>query len=270
MGFKQSHYPITSPEKYADLYDTSLIELPNVPENDLDDVPDEAYWLLQTVEHDRINKQEWKEILKIYYGGVSFLDNCVGRMLHSLEKAGLEDNTIVVFFSDHGLMLGEHKLWRKEVLFKDALQVPLIIRVPGNHPSGKDIYNVVELLDLYPTLADLCNIKKPEHLEGRSLVDLFNNPDDFPPSSSYAIVKQGDREDESIGRSIINNDWHYIEWDDDVEKCELYDLNNDPYEYDNLAHDIKYKYLIEEFHQQLKNRPLNTKIYELKSSTRNE
>lgn len=270
VGFKQSHYPITAPKKYADLYDTSVIELPYAPADDLDDIPEEAYWLLQTVEHDRINKREWKEILKIYYGGVSFLDNCVGRMLHSIERTGLEDNTIIVFFSDHGLLLGEHKLWRKEVLFKDALQVPLIIKVPDYEPSGKNICNVVELLDLYPTLADLCNIKKPEHLEGRSLVDLFNNPDDFPPSSSYAIVKQGDREDESIGRSIINNEWHYIEWDDDINKCELYDLKNDPGEFNNLAGDEKCKPIIEGFHQQLKYRPLNKMIYELKSSTRNE
>jgi arylsulfatase A-like enzyme len=146
----------------------------------------------------------------------------------------LWDRTIVVFTSDHGYHLGEHFMWGKVTLFEECAHVPLLVRVPGLTAAGTQQQGLVQLIDLYPTLADLCQIQLPAGIQGRSIRPLLAGTDTQVNAVAYTVVTRGNAMKRFLGKSIRTDRWRYAEWDD-PEQNELYDLRQDPQEYVNLA-----------------------------------
>ena len=173
-----------------------------------------------------------------YHAMVTMTDSYVGQLMQGLEALDLAESTIVVVTSDHGFQLSEHGgLWRKSVQFEESTRVPLIVRLPDGGNAGEVASGLVELVDLYPTLADLCDLPDPAHvLEGTSFVPLLDNP--ARPWKSAAF-SETDREGYR-GRSLRTERYRYTEWTpligrDGPVLTELYDLDNDPMEFENLA-----------------------------------
>jgi arylsulfatase A-like enzyme len=172
---------------------------------------------------------------------VTFVDAQVGRVLDALDRLGLSDNTVVVFTSDHGYQLGQHGLWMKMSLFEGSARVPLIIAVPDRRRSGATTDALVDLIDLYPTLAELCGLAAPSHLPGRSLVRQIRTP--RAPGREAALTqvnRKGEGRNTFSGYAIRTDRWRYIEWDGGRQGVELYDHENDPGELKNLAGDPAY------------------------------
>ena len=141
---------------------------------DRDDIPPAA--LPDRPNHRELTIEQRKEIIRAYYASTTLMDACLGRVLDGLEKLKLADDTIVVFLSDHGYHLGHHGLWQKSDLFEGSARVPLIISVPGMKTAGQTSDSLTELVDLYPTLTDLCGLPKPKHLKGKSLTPVLTDP----------------------------------------------------------------------------------------------
>jgi uncharacterized sulfatase len=182
-----------------------------------------------------------KDCVRGYQAATSFVDAQVGRVLETLERLGLAENTVVVFVSDHGYLLGEHGQWQKQLLFEESARVPLIFAGPGIAGRGSSP-RTVEMLDIYPTLVDLCGLPKPKHkLEGKTLVPLLKDPQAKRNRPAYSQVtrKVGSGPDakEIMGYSVRTERWRYNEWDGGKLGSELYDHANDPHEFQNLAKD---------------------------------
>jgi uncharacterized sulfatase len=162
--------------------------------------------------------------------------------LDALDRLGLAQNTIVVFWSDHGLMLGEHGCWQKMHLFEESLRVPLIVAAPGAKSPGKSSMRPVELLDLYPTIVDLAGRKVPANLEGKSLKPLLDDPQLAWNRGAYSeVTRPGKMKGQSfLGYSVRSERFRYTEWNEGLAGIELYDHDNDPGEYRNLAQDPAY------------------------------
>jgi len=235
-GFYRPHCPYIAPRKYFDLYPLDKIELPNEPAEHFEHIPkpafftDPLYWGL--------NEKQRKEVIRAYYASVSFVDAQVGKLLDAVEALGLSDNTIIVFWSDHGYNLTEHGQWKKQSLFEPVARVPLFIAAPGHKGNGKASRRMVELIDLYPTLASLCGIQAPSYLHGADLTPLLDDPGTKWLRPAYTQVL---RRNNIVGRSVRTERWRYTEWNPGGEfGAELYDHKRDPNEYKNLANDPKY------------------------------
>jgi uncharacterized sulfatase len=174
-----------------------------------------------------------RECKLAYYASISFVDAQIGRVLDALDRLGLRENTIVVFWSDHGYLLGEHGLWFKQSCFEESARVPLIIASPATKQAGKTCARTVELIDLYPTLADLAGLKPPKGLEGVSLRPLLENPAAPWTRPAFTQVQRGG----FPGHSVRTERWRYTEWDSGAKGAELYDHAADPQELHNLAAD---------------------------------
>lgn len=239
VGFWKPHTPFNAPKKYWDLYDPETIPLPKhlAPPSD---VPELA------LTKDRFDVSKEAALLREMHHGhlaaISYLDAQIGKVLEELDALGLRDNTIVVFWSDHGLHLGEHGLTRKTTAFELDAGVPLIIDAPGQ-PDGQRTEALVELLDLYPTLADLCGLEIPDELEGISLAPVLADPNATvkevaitqTPRPNYLRGKQP----EVMGYSIRADRYRFTEWRDwktgETRARELYNHDSDPLETENLA-----------------------------------
>jgi iduronate 2-sulfatase len=167
------------------------------------------------------------------------MDAQLGLVLDALERLGLAENTIVVFWGDHGWLLGEHGCWQKMHLFEEAAQVPLIIYAPGQKAPGQETGRVAELLDVYPTLSDLCGLKAPKTVQGQSLRPLLDDPNASFKKGAYTQVLRGDHRNlaqTAMGRSVRTERWRYNEWGVGARYgSELYDHDADPREHKNLA-----------------------------------
>ena len=206
---------------------------PVVPENDLEDVPEIIRNYKRNSTSYGVTPELHKGLLEAYYASISYMDAQVGRVLDALEELGLAKNTIVVFTSDHGYLLGHHHKFQKQHLFEEATRVPFIVSVPWmNKQHGKGTKHVTELIDLYPTLADLSGLKAPKNLHGTSMVPLLQNPssEDWKKDLAFTISRNG-------GESIRTHDWRFTHWGFGAAGMELYDLRNDPGEFTNLAGD---------------------------------
>jgi len=244
-GFHNPHLPWTAPAKYFDLYPPERIPNPKAPP--LKNIPAIA---LMTELTGNPAPRSRTEAMAAYYACISFMDAQVGVLLDTLDRLQLWDDTIVVLISDHGYHLGDHNgLWAKLTVFEQAARVPCIIAAPG-HGKGKSSSRIVELVDILPTLAELCGLKKPARLEGKSLVPLLkqgNAPWDRP---AYIMVHHHG----ALGKSVRTSRWRYTEWDDGKKGAELYDHDRDPGEYDNLARNPAHAGAIGELKQLLRSR----------------
>jgi len=256
VGFNKPHSPPTAPRKFFDLYDVNKIPLPldfnthpiapagfpdiSVPHRNADlfigrDSPPDAA----------------REMIRAYYASTSFMDDQVGRVLAELDRLKLRERTIIVFWGDHGYHLGEKGKWSKAYSLWDVgLRVPLLIDVPGGKPQATE--RVVELLDLYRTLADLCGLPPPEGIEGRTLAPLLRNPNLAWNYPAFAVVQfQG-----KFGESVRTAGWHYVEWDEGRAGSMLLDAIKDPKELKNLATDPARASTVQEMKTLLKQIPV--------------
>ena len=231
VGFYKPHTPYVAPKKYFDLYPLERITLPQEPAPHLEHIPKPALASTQPWPWFGVTTNQARECKQAYYATISFVDAQIGRVLDALDRLKLRDNTIVVFWSDHGYHLGEHGLWMKQSCFEESARVPLIIDAPGQKARGKVSPRTVELLDLYPTLADLAGLTPPKTLEGASLRPLLDNPRAKWTRPAFTQVQRGG----FPGYSIRTERWRYTEWDDGVKGAELYDHEKDPQELKNLA-----------------------------------
>jgi len=224
VGFYKPHLSLTAPDKYFDMYPPDKIPVPETRENDFNDLP--RKYNLES--HETFTPETRREAIAAYYACCSYIDACAGRVLKALRESGRERNTIVVFLGDHGYHIGEHFLWQKNTLFEESCRVPLILAAPGVAAPGTVCKRPVELVDLYPTLADLCGLPIPQGLEGLSLVPLLRNPDGPWKKCAFTYIRGG--------KSLRTERWRYSEWGG-PKSAELYDHDADPCEFTNLAKD---------------------------------
>ena len=233
VGFHKPHDPFNAPKKYFDLYPLEDLRPPVDPRDRTPDVPLAIGGGAWAAEFDRFTDQERKEYLRAYYACVSFMDAQVGKVLDAVDRLGLADKTVIVFLGDHGYHLGERGWWNKNTLFELSARVPLIVIDPRSEQRGAATSRLVELLDLYPTLAELCAVDAPPGLQGRSFRPLLEDPQRPWKQAAYTQVRRG----RANGRSVRTERWRYTEWDGGERGVELYDHHADGGEYDNLAAD---------------------------------
>lgn len=228
VGFVRPHVPFVAPKGYFEPflpYD-KLILPPKVP-GDWDDIPKPGINYKTSVNM-KMDVRRQKKAVGGYNACVSYMDAQVGKVLDALRKSGLEDNTIVIFTSDHGYHLGEHDFWAKVSLREESVRVPLIIKVPGKAPAV--CHSLVELIDLYPTVARLAGLEVPARLQGRDISPVFDNPRHTVRDAVFSVAPSRN------GFLLREERWAYLQYGDDAAGgIELFDLQNDPGQYTNLA-----------------------------------
>jgi uncharacterized sulfatase len=224
------------------------MNLPYITSETNDQYPEPALASTKPWPYFGIKSKEAEECKLAYYAAISFVDEQIGKLLDALDKLGLSENTIVVFWSDHGYHLGEHGLWFKQSCFEESAKCPLIIAAPGYKTSGKLCIKPVEMVDIYPTLAELAGLKAPGNLEGFSLVPLLQNPSSSWDHPAYTQVQRGD----FAGHSVRTQLWRYTEWDFGKQGAELYNEETDPKELHNLAGNPAFKDVVAQMKALLK------------------
>jgi iduronate 2-sulfatase len=248
VGFFRPHTPYVSPKTpYFDQYPEAEMPVVKGVEADQADLPAAALGSYKK-EQDKLTDELRRQCLQAYYASISFMDAQVGRVVDSLDKLGLADNTIIVFTSDHGYHMGEHGLWQKQSLFEGSSRVPLLIVAPGFASKGSTVKAPVSHLDLFPTLTELAGVKAPANLQGQSLVPMLKDPN--AAGRGWALTQvvrggnfnrqgaapaKGDKGKRFFGYSLRTRRWRYTEWDEGTEGRELYDHDLDPKELTNLA-----------------------------------
>lgn len=248
VGFVRPHVPLVAPSKYFELYDRSSMEAPVVPEGDLEDVPGIIRNYKRNSTTYGVTPELHKGLLQAYYASISYMDAQVGRVLDALKEKGLSDNTIVVFSSDHGYLLGHHHKFQKQHLFEEATRVPFIVSVPWlKDQHGNGTAKITELIDLYPTLTDLAGIPTPNTLHGTSLRPLLADTESsqWKKTQAFTISRSG-------GESIRTKNWRYTQWGFGEKGMELYDLKNDPGEFTNQAKNPDYASVVSTLQDQLR------------------
>ncbi|MDP0491191.1 MAG: sulfatase-like hydrolase/transferase [Verrucomicrobiota bacterium JB023] len=238
VGFVRPHAPFTAPRPFYEQYDFEQIEEPFLPRDEMSDIPilgkSIAYGRLPGGDHHAvINLSEtyWREMIHGYLASVSFVDAQIGKVIAALEESPYREDTIVVLWSDHGQHLGEKKHWRKQSLWEEATRVPLFFKVPGVTAAGGRNHEAVSLLDIYPTLVELCDLPPAPKLEGYSLVPLLQDRAESRPRPILMSWYYGNH-------AVRSRDWRYIRYRDGSE--ELYNHREDPDEFRNLAQRPEY------------------------------
>lgn len=239
-GFFLPHVPCYATQKWFDLFPDDDSILPPIRENDRADTPRFSWYLHWELPEPRLNwvreNNQWRNLVRSYLACSSFVDAQIGRILSALEEEGLADHTIVVIWSDHGYHLGEKKITGKNTLWERSTRVPLVFAGPGITP-GQCCDEAVELLDIYPTLIDLCGLAKRDDLEGISLLPQLRDASTKRERPAITSHNQGNH-------AIRSERWRYIRYADGTE--ELYDLQEDPNEWTNLAGQADYAEVIAE------------------------
>lgn len=243
VGFVRPHVPFVAPKPYFEPYPFSEVALPKKVDGDWDDIPKRGINYVTSV-NAKMSLEQEKKAVAAYYASVSYMDAQVGKVLKTLKEEGLEDNTIIIFTSDHGFHLGEHNFWMKVSLHEESVRVPLIIKVPGKKAAVCNSF--VELLDLYPTISELAGLKPSKHIQGKSLVKTIDNPKKKVRKMAFS-VSQG-------GKSFLlrHDKWAYIQYNEDASAgMELFDMKNDPQQFTNLADNPKYAKIVTCFKKKL-------------------
>lgn len=243
VGFVRPHVPFVAPKRYFEGYAYQNMKVPDVVENDWNDIPPSGINYV-TSKNAMMNTVQEQKAIAGYYAAVSFMDDQVGKVLKTLKEEGLEDHTIVVFISDHGFHLGEHKFWMKVSLHEESVRVPMIIKVPGKRPAVVDSFT--ELIDLYPTLAELAGLKYSKHIQGKSLVKTLSKPSHAVRDEAFSVSLDGE------AFLLRTKEWAYIQYNEDATKgIELYDMIKDPKQFNNLAKDPNQMKTIRMFQKRL-------------------
>ena len=225
-GLFRPHLPWYVPQRFLDLYPIGDVRLPHVKADDLDDVPSEAQALAKARQRDLKtikNAGKWREAVRAYLASISYADYQIGRVLDALEQSGEADKTIVVLWSDHGWRLGEKDHWHKSTLWESATRVPLIIVAPGYATGSCQV--PVSLVDIYPTLNELCSLAPIDQLDGQSLVSMLESPGRHEDRVAVTEFREGNA-------TLRTQRYRYTHYADGGQ--ELYDHVKDPHEWYNL------------------------------------
>ncbi|MGC9502901.1 sulfatase [Baaleninema sp.] len=251
VGFFKPHLPFNAPKRYWDLYDRDEIDLADNPFRPKG-APDKAlhnWGELRSYsgipQEGPVSDETARTLIHGYYACTSYVDAQIGQVLDALDDMGLSDNTIVVLWGDHGWQLGEHSLWCKHANFETSLHSPLLVRGPGV-PPGQRTRALVEFVDIYPSLCDLCGIDRPDHLEGASFVPLFQNPDLPWKEAVFSRYNSGE--------SIKSDRYRYTEWRNNQGNLNarmLYDHVEDPGENVNIAEQPEMADIVAELSEKL-------------------
>lgn len=228
VGFVRPHVPFVAPRAYYIPYlPYDSMVLPEKVAGDWDDIP-KAGINYKTSLNMQMDLRRQKKAVGGYYASVAYMDAQVGKVLNALEESGLNDNTIIIFTSDHGYHLGEHDFWAKVSVHEESAKVPLIISVPGKKPAV--CHSFTELLDLYPTVSSLCGLEVPSRLQGRDVTPVFDDPSHAVRDTAFCI-------NGADNAFLLRNDrWAFIQYGEDASKgIELFDMHADPMQYRNLA-----------------------------------
>ena len=252
-GFHKPHQPWVGPASFFEQHPVDSIQLADTPAEDGKDIPSPAMGIYKD---DQLHtERQKKQAIAAYHAMVTMIDSYVGELLSALKLLKLDESTIVVFASDHGFHLNEHGgVWRKSTQFEESTRVPLIVRLPNGQSAGQVVGGLIELVDLYPTLVDLAGLPQPAHeLDGASFKPLIEDPGRKWKSAAFSEHRGRGYH----GRTLREKRYRYTEWtplkDKEGETLrELYDLEEDPFEYDNLAASPGNESLVAELSQRLK------------------
>jgi len=258
IGFAKPHDPYVAPKRDFERYPLEELELHEDPA-EMSPTPAAQFigpWrriMAGFSERDR------RELLRSYYAGTTFMDRQLGRVLDALEETGLRDETIVVFLSDHGYHLGERGWWNKNTLYEYTLNSQLIVHAPGVSETGEASTEVVEFVDIFPTLLELCGLERPHEMAGQSLVPLLKDPEQQRKRRAAFAVRHAGGDDGPRGISIRTPRWRYTEWRDkqsgEVQARELFDQRADPGEFHNLAGKEAHAETMEKLRERFESRP---------------
>jgi arylsulfatase A-like enzyme len=239
-GFALPHVPCYITQKWIDLYPDDDSVLPAVKADDRADTPRFSWYLHWELPEPRLKwvqeNHEWRNLVRSYLASTSFVDAQIGRLLAALDETGLTENTIVVVWGDHGWHLGEKAITGKNTLWERSTRVPLVFAGPGIAHGGRST-QPAELLDMYPTLVELCGLPARDDLEGHSLVPQLHDAAATRAWPAVTSHNQGNH-------AVRSERWRYIHYADDSQ--ELYDLQSDPHEWKNLAGDPQFSSIIAE------------------------
>ena len=226
-GLYKPHLPFAVPQKYYDKFPLDEIDLPPYRKDDLQDLPRAGVRMAHpSGDHARFQRTgRWKAAIQSYLATVAYTDMNVGRLLDALDTSVHRDNTIVILWGDHGWHFGEKHHWRKFALWEEATRAPLIWAVPGMTKAGSRCKTPIDFMTIYPTLCELAGISIPDHVEGKSAIELLRDPK--ARWSEPAISTHGYK-----NHAVRKENWRFIQYADG--SAELYDHNKDPYEWDNL------------------------------------
>jgi arylsulfatase A-like enzyme len=265
VGFFRPHTPYVAPKvPYYGYYPEAEMLVVQGVKEDQADVPAAALGSYK-LEQDKLTDDLRRQCLQAYYASISFMDAQVGRVVDSLDKLGLAENTIIVFTSDHGYHMGEHGLWQKQSLFEGSSRVPMLVVAPGMAGKGSVVKAPVSHLDLFPTLTELAGVKAPANIQGQSLVPMLKDANalgrgwaltqvlrggDF--NRQGAAPAKGDKGKRFFGYSLRTPRWRYTEWDEGTAGRELYDHDQDPQELTNLADKAEHAATVADLSTQLR------------------
>ncbi len=238
VGFVRPHVPFVAPKPYyAPFLPYAEMALPEKVPGDWDDIPRLGI-NYKTSKNMKMDVRRQKKAVGGYYASVAYMDAQVGKVMAALDEAGLRENTIVIFTSDHGYHLGEHDFWAKVSLHEESAKVPLIVSVPGKKPAVCN--SLVELLDLYPTVSKLCGLDVPTRIQGQDISATLDDPSHSVRDAAFCVNGRG---------FLLREDkWAYIQYKEDASGgSELFDMEKDPLQYTNLAEQAKYKPIADAF-----------------------
>ena len=248
-GFIRPHVPLVAPERFFAMYDN--VEIP-LPPSSGDSCPELLKGFFGA--GFGVSSDEQREAIRAYYACVSFVDAQVGRLLDALDELNLADRTAVVLTADHGFQLGEHGLWFKKFLYEESARVPLILSVPSTPGHGQRCTGLVELLDVYPTVAEIAGQRLVQPAHGSSLVGALCSPSTGGKPAAFVQTRNGQGDKLIKGRSVIRGQHKLNLWNGGKIATELYDLQRDPHERQNLAADPAHAGIVQELEGLLRRR----------------
>lgn len=245
VGFVRPHVPFVAPRQDFEHYPYQNIVLPKQVENDWDDIPRAGINYVNS-KNARMTQDQKKKAIAAYYASVTYMDRQVGKVLKTLKDEGLEDNTIVIFTSDHGFFLGEHEFWMKVGLMDESSRVPMIIKVPGQ--KANVCHSFTELIDLYPTISSLAGISYPKTIQGKNISKMIEDPTYEVRDAAFSV--------NGPGRNMLllrTKKYAFIQHDGEFgDEYELFDMEKDPNQFTNQSKNPEYKAVLESFKKRLK------------------